>query len=217
LQQDVPTLLREHNWQEAQARVQRARVRYPSVTVWEALLNQIEQARAKFEQHDVETAEREVNDLVALSAWDRALNVVREVQRRHPDSERAAVLARRVQEGVDRAAAEERGRLMKEAQAATDKHEWVVALRLVERVMEKYPTSPEAHDLRLQLPTLKVNVEIQTRQRTESEIRLLVKQHRYVEAVRMAQDLIEQYPGSPQAKVLQSQLPKLQEMAQRGR
>ncbi len=217
LELDVPALLREHNWQDARARVQRARLRFPSLSNWDALDQQVEQARAKFEAHDIETATREINDLAALAAWDRAADVVRDLQRRHPDSERVAELARRVTTGQDKANAEERARLMSRAQAATDQHNWSEALRWVQEVIEKYPNSAEAHDLRLQLPTLRANSEIHVRRQLETEIRDLIREQRYADALRRARQVIEDYPDSPQAQALREQLPKLEQRAAEAR
>ena len=213
LERDVPMLLREHNWHEAQIRVQHARVRFPSVPTWNALAEQVEQARAKFEAHDIEVATREVDDLAALNAWDRAAGVVRDLQRRHPDSEKVAELVRRVGIGCDKANAEERARLMSRAQEATNQRKWGEALRLAETVIEKFPKSPEAHDLRQQLPTLRTNAEIQHRQQMEAEIREFIKEQRFSEALRCARELIGRYPDSPQAHVLRGQLPRLEQKA----
>jgi outer membrane protein assembly factor BamD (BamD/ComL family) len=217
LELDVPALLREHNWQDARARVQRARLRFPSLSNWDALDEQVEQARAKFEAHDIETATREINDLAALAAWDRAAEVVRDLQRRHPNSERVGELARRVTMGQDKAIAEERARLMSRAQAATDQHNWTEALRWVQEVIQKYPNSAETHDLRLQLPTLRANSEIQVRQQLEAEIRDLIRDQRYADALRRARQVIADYPDSPQAQVLREQLPKLEQRAAEAR
>lgn len=211
LERDVPALLREHNWQEAHRRVHQARARFPELPAWTGLAEQVEQARAKFEAHDIETAEREIGDLIALTEWERAAVVVRELQHRHPNAERVIELVRRVEAGLDRSVAEERARLMAQAQEATTERRWSDALRLVEVVMERFPKSAEARELRLQLPTLRANVEIQVRQQMEMEIRDLIREHHYAEALRRARRLIELYPDSPQAAVLREQLPRLQE------
>jgi outer membrane protein assembly factor BamD (BamD/ComL family) len=213
LEKDVPILLREHKWHEAQRRVQFAKARFPSVPAWDELANQVEQAREKFEAHDIENAQREIEDLSALSAWDRALTVVRELQHRHPDSPRVAELVQRVEVNLNRAANEERTKLMAKAQDATNSRNWRGALEIVETVLQKYPKSPEARDLRHQLPTLRANAEIQHRQQLEHDIRDLIKQQRFTEALRTARELIGRYPDSPQANVLRPQLPKLEQKA----
>lgn len=213
LEVDVPNLLREHRWVEAQRRVREARVRFPAMPNWDALEQQVEEARSTVEARDIDAVTREVKDLAALGAWDRAAQALSDLQRRHPSSPRVTELAKRIATGRAQAAAEERARLMARAQEATNNHDWTAALERVQLVLERYPDSPEAVELRQQLPTLRANVEIQARQRMEAEIRDLIKEHRFNEALRIAEMLIEQYPDSPQAGVLRDQLPRLREKA----
>lgn len=213
LAEEIPLLLREHNLAEAQRRLQVARRRCPGLPAWDTLAEQIEMARTKFETHDLRVASREIDDLIALGAWERAVEIVRHLRQRHPSSEQVEALARRVAAGRERATAEERARLMSQAQEATNRKEWVEALRLVEQVIDRFPDSLEAHDLRPQIPILRANVEIQTRQEMESQIREYVKQMRFADAVRVADELIAKYPESPQAAVLREQLPRLRQKA----
>jgi outer membrane protein assembly factor BamD (BamD/ComL family) len=214
LEHDIPALLREHDLQEAHQRLMRARRRFPSLTHWDELARQIEQARAQFEAHDLEVATREVDDLAALGAWDRAVEIVRTLRQRHPASEQVAELTRRVAQAREKASAEERARLMARAQEATNRRQWGQALRLVEMVIARYPGSAEAQELRIQLGTLRANAEIQKRQEMEAEIRTLLKEHQLSAAMRVANELIAQYPDSPQAHALREQvLPRLEQRA----
>ena len=213
LAQEIPALLREHNLREAEERLRRARQRFPLLTQWDALAEQIDQARAKFEAHDLTLATREVDDLAALGAWDRAVEVVRVLRQRHPHSEKVSELVRRVATGRERASAEERARLMSRAQEATSNHQWKEALQLVETIIARFPDSAEASDLRLQLPTLRTNVEIQVRHEMETTIRDLIREQRFGEALRIAREVIERYPESPQAAVLREQIHRLEQRA----
>ncbi len=213
LTQEVTALLREHDWIEAGRRVQRARERFPSLPDWAAFDAQIEQTRAAAESRDLETATREVTELVTLGAWDRAAEIVRHFQDRHPTSHGANELARRVAAGREKATAEVRAHLMAQAQDATNRRDWTEALHLVESLLEKYPNSPEAHDLRPQLETLRTNVQIQARHQMESEIRDLIKDQHFADALRVARELIARYPDSPQAAILRDQLPRLEQLS----
>lgn len=213
LEREVPALLREHRWREARRRIQEARARFPTFAQFEALERQVETARAQVETRDIEHAERQVSDLAALEAWDRAADVVRELLERHPDSEQAQQLAARVRNKFERSQAEQRERLMAHAQAAANGRDWPAALQTAQQVIQRYPKSPEAEALRLQMPTLLANSEIQQRQRMEAQIRDLVQQRRFDGALAAAHELIDRYPNSPQAEALRVQLPKLQRMA----
>jgi outer membrane protein assembly factor BamD (BamD/ComL family) len=213
LEREVPALLREHRWREARRRVQDARERFPTLAQFEALERQIETMRAQVEAHDIESAERQINDLAALHAWERAADVVRELLARHPDSQKANALAARVRQQYDKTQAEQRTRLMAQAQDAVRARDWSTALAAANTIIQRYPRSPEAEALRLQLPTLQENVEIQTRQRAEARIRELVKQGRFDVALHSAHELIDRYPNSPQAEALRGQLAKLHQRA----
>jgi tetratricopeptide (TPR) repeat protein len=211
LQREVPILLREHNWIEARNRVQEARERFPSFSEWDALEHQIEQMRAQVEAHDIEAAQRQIDDLTSLGAWDRVAEVVNELLERHPDSTKANEIAQRLRVQRHKAEAEQRARLMAQAQEAANNREWKAALTAATMLIQRFSKSPEAQALRLQLPTLRENAEIQTRQEMETEIRELIKAQRFEEALRSARELIQQYPNSPQAAVLREQLPRLEE------
>ncbi len=213
LEREVPALLREHNLQEAALRVARARQRFPSLPNWAGLMQQVEQARAKLEAHDSAAATREVDDLVALGAFDRAVEAVRHFRARHPNSEIVGELARRIATARERASAAERAKLMSQAQDATNRKQWAEALRLVETLLAKFPGSPEAEELRRQVPVIRDNVEIHKRQEMEAQIRELVRLQRFREALRVANELITNYPDSPQAAVLRDQLPRLEQRA----
>lgn len=213
LQREAPALLREHNWIEARNRVQEARERFPMFREWDALERQIEEMRERVEAHDIDAAERQIKDLTALGAWDRVDDVINELLERHPDSQRAIDLVQGARAARNQAEAEQRARLMAQAQEAANARDWSVALNTATTLVQRYPKSPEAQAVRLQLPTLRANAQVKERQQIEGDIRDLIKRQRYEEALRIARQLLDQYPASPQADALREQLPKLEEKA----
>jgi hypothetical protein len=213
LQQEIPALLQNHQWFEARRRIEQGRERFPGLAEWDHMEQQIEKMRGNVESRDVENATRQVNDLSALGAWERAAGVVTELAERHPNSPKVQELVRRVSIQRERADAEQRARLMAQAQEAVNLREWNKALTLSNDLLRRFPRSPEAEALRQQLPTLTENAEIQTRQQMESDFREQMKQRRYETALRLANELIERYPSSPQAEALRGQLPRLEEIA----
>jgi len=213
LQREVPVLLREHNWIEARNRVEEARERFPTFSEWDALEQQIEGMRAQVEARDIEAAQRQIDDLTSLGAWDRVAEVVNELLERHPDSVKANELAQGLRAQRHKAEAEQRARLMAQAQEAANNREWKAAVTAAASLIKRYPKSPEAQALRMQVPVLQENAEIQTRQEMEKQIRELIKEQRFDEAVRVANEVLQQYPSSPQATALREQLPRLEEKA----
>ncbi len=214
LQHEVPLLLREHNWIEARRRVQEVRERFPSFAECDALEQQIERMREQVESQDVEVAERQIDDLKALGAWERVGEVCNDLLHRHPQSQRVLGLVQKVRAQKSTMDAQARARLMAEAQDASNKREWRTALGVANQLIQRFPRTPEAQALLLQLPILRENAEIQERQRVEHEFRDALKDHRYQDALRAARELIDQYPNSPQAEFLRQQIPKLEERLQ---
>ena len=211
LEKEIPKLLQEHKWVDARERVQQARERFPMFSEWDNLEKQVEAVRASVEARDVQNARRQVDDLTALGAWERAMGVVRELLDRHPNSAETQELARRVTVQREKVNAEMRARLMVQAQEAVNRRDWNEALSLANDLIRRFAKSPEAEALRQQLPTLTENAEIQTRQRMEAQFRELVKRQRFEEALRLAREVIGRYPHSPQADVLREQLARLKE------
>lgn len=213
MEQEVPELLRGHNWFEASKRVEAARQRFPGMPIWDSLHAQIETVRAQVEAKDVESATRQIGELVALSAWDRVQDVLNDLLERHPRSSGAIELARRIRAQRDKAETEIRMRLMAQAQGHADRREWQEALSAARALIQRFPRSAESEALRVQLPTLEANSEIRARQQMESDYRRHVAQRRFADALRLAQQIIERYPSSPQAEALREQMPKLEERA----
>ncbi|MCA9243420.1 MAG: tetratricopeptide repeat protein [Phycisphaerales bacterium] len=216
LRRDVPRLIREHSWATARMRIEEARLRFPNVDAWDDMAKQVETARLQVEAQDIQSATRQVEDLSSLGAWDRAGEVVRELLDRHPDSQKARALAQRVNDAREKLALEQRSRLMAQAQEAVHKRDWPAALRLAEDIINRYPRTPDAEGLRLQLPTLQENAATRRRQDMEARIREMISKGQYAEALRVARELISTYPHSPQARALKSQMDRLEARA-RGR
>jgi hypothetical protein len=193
--------------------VQIARARFPATPGWELLQQQIDTMRASVETRDVDTAVRQVSDLVALGAWERATEVVQDLLHRHPTAARAQELSRKLAAERERAESDQRAKLLAQAQEATNVRDWHAALATAGTLIQKYPRSPEAEALRQQLPVLRENAEIQTRQRMETEIRELVKQQRFDAAIRVGREVLQRFPNSPQAHALREQLPRLEHKA----
>lgn len=217
MEAEVPALLREHNWIEARRRVMAARERFPMFSEWSEFEQRIEQTRKQIEARDVENVGRQIADLTAVGAWDRVSEALNDLLERHPNSPGAMELARKVARDRDKAEAEQRARLMSEAQAATTARDWRAALAAAQTLIQRFPKSPEAEALRLQIGTLRENAEIQQRQLLEMQIRDHIKQHRYADAIAVSEEVIEKFPNSPQAQALREQLPRLREKAEQAR
>ena len=188
--------------------------RFPNEPRAVALLDFVESSREKREHDDVATCREQVTDLIAISAWGRAREVAQQLHDRHPDSPEARQLLVRIEKEYQQFEGEQRRRMYAEAQRYATRKRWEEALAAAKTFIQRFPNCEESEALRMQLPTLEKNSEISLRLRLESQIMEYARQGRYVEAVNLAEQLMRDFPESPQADVLKEQLPRLRDLAE---
>ena len=215
--EDAQTLIRslsaERDFVQARKMADKTQRKYPSDGRVDALVVQVEEARERWEAGDVSEAIRQVDDLISVSAWPRARELAQQLQARYPDSAEARQLLLRIERDHKAFQEEQCRRMRAEIQRLVSRRRWEEALVAARTFIERFPGSEEAQAMRLELPTLKTNAEIDIRQKLEAEIMDLVKHGRYIEATELATKVIEQYPGSPQAEALRTRLGRLRELA----
>lgn len=182
----------------------------PEVRKWSEL---VEAARSKAESQDITGYTKRVDELVSISAWDRAASVAQELLDRHPGNATGKALVERVERERQQFFAEQRRRMYAEIQRFAGRRRWREAFTAAQTFVERFPESEDAEALRVQIPTLEVNSEIEERQELESQITDLAKHARYIEAYNLAVHVVQRFPGSPQAEALRPQLPRLKELA----
>lgn len=184
----------------ARALLAEARSTFGETPTLEKLGEKIDQTATRNEPLDFVRARRLVEDAVHAGQWGRAEQFVQVLWRDHPQSQRC----RKLWEETRRA------RLYAHVQQSSAHHHWLEALAATEEFMQRFPDSFEAETLRTQMETLKANAEIQQRKQYEGRFKDLVAAKHYLEALRLAQFVIAQYPDSPQAGALRTQVPILE-------
>ncbi len=173
----------------------------------------IEQTRSAAEAGDLAEAKRKVQDLMSISAWDRAKEVAEEVAAKHPESPKTRDLRALVDREHELFEQQQLRRIYGDLQKFVGRRQWKEALAAAHSLLEHYGQSKEADLVRSQIETLEANAEIQERQTLENDIKELIRKHRFSEAAEIARHVIETYPDSPQAEMLRSQLSRLEEKA----
>ncbi len=177
------------------------------------MVEEVEQSREKHEDEDVRACTKQVNDLISISAWGRARELAHQLQQRHPNSVDARRLLLRIEREHSEFENEQRRRMSAEVQRFVSRRRWEEALAVAKTFIERFPGCEESEAMRMELHTLEGNAEIETRQRLEARIMEYARNGRYIEAVDLARRVIEEYPDSPQAEALRSQLERLEELA----
>ncbi|MEE8170771.1 MAG: hypothetical protein V3T70_09505 [Phycisphaerae bacterium] len=198
---------------QAQGVLDRLRRRFPKRSEIGSLDQAIEASRAAALEQDIATYTKRVDELMSISAWERAGEAARELADRHPGNEVVAQLVDRIERERQLFESEQRQRMYAEIQRYVSRKRWREALVATDTFVERFPKTDEAETLRVQATTLRTNAEIEERQTMESEITGLAKHGRYIEAYNLALHLVQQFPQSPQADALRNQLPRLKELA----
>ncbi len=193
--------------------VENLKLRYPDSQQIGFLIEQLESDRERYESDDILRSTKQVEDLISISAWPRARQVVQQLQVRHPDSAEARQLLLRLEREHRLFQDEQRRRMHAEVQRFVSRKRWEEALAAARTFVERFPGSPEAEAFLMQIPMLEANAQVEHRQQMEAQIMDYAKHGRYIEAVGLARQLIQRYPDSPQADALRAQLSRLEELA----
>ena len=207
-------LLADGKFPEAQRRVDEYARSFPDErAAVEQFQARIEQARAQVEEADYQQAAGRIRDFMGMAAWERAEDVIGELVARHPRSQRVRSLGDDLRQERGKFEQQQRQQLLGQIEQLTGRKEWRNAFRLASDLLGRFPTSGEAQTLRGKMDTLRDNAEIEIRRDLEEQLKELMRTHRYIEALALAQDIIAKYPSSPQAKILKEQLPQMMSKA----
>jgi hypothetical protein len=206
-------LCQSGDFPSARERLAEMERKYPGRPALNEWAEHIERARSERERLDIDVYTRRVDEYITISAWQRARETVAEFQQRYPESGTADQLAARVEREFEVYDDAQRTRMYAEIQRYVSRRRWREALMASHTFIERFPHRSEADALRLQLDTLAVNADIQTRQELEAEITELAKRGQYADAEALARQVVEQFPDSPTAEILRSQLDRLHELA----
>lgn len=95
---------------------------------------------------------------------------------------------------------------------ATEKRQWRRAIESAEEFIQRFPEDTVTERLRFDLTMLGDNATAAERKEQEGLFKDLLRRQRYDEAQRVANALIEKYPGSPAAAELTKMLPRVEEL-----
>jgi hypothetical protein len=207
-------LLADGKFPEAQRRVDEYARSFPDErAAVEQLQARIEQARSQVEESDYQQAAGRMRDFMGMAAWERAEDVIQELLARHPRSQRVRSLGDDLRQERGKFEQQQRQQLLGEIEQLTGRKEWRSAFRQATDLLGRFPTSAEAQSVRGKMDTLRDNAEIEIRRDLEEQLKELMRTHRYIEGLALAQDIIAKYPNSPQAKALKEQLPQMMSKA----
>lgn len=210
---DVDRLVRSRDWARAKLLLEGLKHRYPDTVEVSEALDRLDGLRKQAFDDDLAQAKKLINDLIAISAWDKATAQAEALLEKHPDMAEPKELLANVSAERQKFRTEQIKRISADVQQNVNRRRWTEATQAAGQLIEKYPDSTEAEALKNRLPTLQANAEIEKRQQLEEQIKDLVRRRNFIQARELAKHVIETYPDSPQAQALRAQTPKLEELA----
>jgi len=179
------------------------------------LQNRIEEMAEAARVNDIKEVTKKVENMMGLTYWDDAESLTRELARKYPAASEPVALLDRVRRERQLFEQNHRQRMHDEIQQFVNMRQWRKALEAGLRFINTFPTGPDTDVLRQQIATLEANADIQARQELEKQIKELIQQNQYWDALELARRIIADYPLSPQANALRGQLPRLEELARK--
>ena len=178
------------------------RAKFPNDPQAERVFEQLESSREQHETEDVGSVTKQVEDLINISAWQRARQLAQQLQQRHPDSVDARNLMLRIEREHRIFQEEQRRRMSAEVQRFVSRRRWEEALAAARTFVERFPGCPEADALLLQSTLNNAEIDFASNSKRKSWTSPPRSIYR---AVRLARRVIEKYQlasGRPPASTL---------------
>lgn len=206
-------MIAKSDWAKAQQLLDHLRHEFGEDRDLKQVQDELRIARSASETESLNRLRSHIEDLMAISNWDQALEEAQNFAAAYPDNDAGRTMLARVVRERELYRDNTAERLYNEIKQHIEHREWTRAAAEADRLTQKFGDHRRAARIREQLDVIRENAEIQERQEQEKRIEELLRSRRLVEAIELAEDLIEHYPGSPQAKSLEQMLPKLRERA----
>ncbi|MCE5278943.1 MAG: hypothetical protein ABFD92_18660 [Planctomycetaceae bacterium] len=163
--------------------------------------------------HELQTCRTRAEDLMALGHFDQAEAAVRQLLQVHTGFEPAERLLERIKRESDIYHREMRLRMKREVEKQSEARQWRQAVVAGRKLIDAYPDSHEARQLALRMDTLEDNARIEEVRELRDQIRDMLDRRRYVEAVKVAEDVMERFPETQAAAELRGQIGRLRGLA----
>ena len=209
LRREIEALINAAKYREAQERLEEFRLRYADSGEIADMENRLAAALVQHEDSEIGHITQEIERYVSLGLWDRAIHMADNLAAQYPDNPEAARLPETIRREQQAHRREEQRRLYREIEHLASRRHWREALQAAETLLKDHADSPEAHTLQDQMEELRHNAEILERREWETRIADHVQAGRHREAYDLSVQLMEKYPGSPQAEAIRQRLDQL--------
>jgi tetratricopeptide (TPR) repeat protein len=210
LSQQITDAIESEQFEDAEALTKRL-ADYADKSLVEVCRGKITDARQKIMQLLVEEQSQRLADLMAVSRFDEAVDLAKDLHGKFPSTPEVNTLLERVKREAQTFTQEQCHRLYAEIQSAGEARHWKAALTAAHKLMEEFPDSPQAKQTRAIMPTIVDNTRIEEVRELRTRIIDMMERRRYADALEMANHVIENYPETAAADELRNQIAHLRE------
>ncbi len=200
------------DWAMAKWRVEELRTLLPEDEDLRFLSGRVMSAHAVRMTEELTAARAQLKQLVSVQAWAEADEILACLQMKYPQETQVLQLAGDIAHDREKFERQHRERLLSQLGDATEKRQWRRAIESAEEFIQRFPEDTVTERLRFDLTMLGDNASAAERKEQEGLFKDLLRRQRYDEAQRVANALIEKYPGSPAAAELTKMLPRVEEL-----
>jgi outer membrane protein assembly factor BamD (BamD/ComL family) len=206
----VEELIAASRWREAEAMLTNAEQEFLDDPLISAIRRKYDVAKSAAEQLALAKVKQAIQDQIALSSWDRALELASSFAQQHPGEPAHELLThtRQLREEYTDSIGTE---LYEEMRTNIEQRSWRRAYDAATRLLTKCPEHPKVGNIRAQLGIMKENAETEQGNAMEVRIQELVRAKRYSEAVELAEELQKSFPNSHQAEIASQLITKLRQ------
>jgi hypothetical protein len=210
---EAQRLIELKEWAAADGALVTLESEFPDSTGLDQLRARVADGKQNAQESAITHLRERVEDLMAVWAWDQAYAEVARFVENFPEHEEGRQLLQRVMTERDNYAESTANRLFEEIRADIERRMWRRAMANAVKLLECAPGHRKSVAIRGQLKTIRENAEIEERQEQERRIQEMIRNKQFFEAIELAEELLQRFPGSPQAETLQKLLPKMKELA----
>ena len=213
LRREIEAQIKSGKYREAHERLEEFRSRYADGDEVREMEQKLSQALREHEATEIQNVTEQVERYMGLGLWERAMEAAVALAGQFPENPNAARLPETVhlEQGANRR--QEEQRLYREIEHLVARKHWREAQRAAETLLNNHPLSPEAKALGDQIDELRRNAAILERREWEQRITEHIQTGRHREAYDLAIELMNKYPGSPQAEEIRKNLDQLKARA----
>lgn len=204
--------LRHEEWKNAQAILQDFNLLFPDDPQQREMNDELNFDRQRKIDLDLSDAQDRIRGWISTNRWEMVEPLIAKLELQYPDDTGVVNYIQQIRYEMQSWHQEVLQNLIGQLKDASDHRQWRRATLIAQQLLEKYPDDKLVEKLRMELPTLRKNADLQEVKDLETQFKELLQRRRYDEAFPIAQKVIDEHPETAVANELVKMLPKLQEL-----